>query len=70
MSMTVMVISSVLLTLSQKEYNYEYETDRFYRIESIDGISFTYYENDLRRTKTVSGVTHYYTYEGMQENIK
>ena len=48
-----------------KSISYFYETDRFYRIASIDGISFTYYENDLRRTKTVSGVTHYYTYEGI-----
>ena len=44
---------------------YYFWDNRFNRIESFGNASFTYYEDDLRRTKTVGGVTHYYTYDGI-----
>jgi len=36
-----------------------------HNISYFGNASFTYYEDDLRPTKTVGGVTHYYTYEGI-----
>ena len=36
-----------------------------HNISYFGNASFTYYEDGMRRTKTVGGVTHYYTYEGI-----
>ena len=36
------------------------------KIASIGNISFTYDADGMRRSKTVNGVTHYYTYDGIQ----
>ena len=36
------------------------------KIESIGNVSFTYDADGMRRSKTVGGVTHYYTYDGIQ----
>ena len=36
-----------------------------HNISDFGNASFTYYEDGMRRTKTVGGVTHYYTYEGI-----
>lgn len=36
------------------------------KIASIGNVSFTYDADGMRRSKTVNGVTHYYTYDGIQ----
>ena len=42
---------------------YEYD---FNRIQSIGNVSFTYDAEGMRASKTVNGVTHYYTYDGLK----
>ena len=42
---------------------YEYD---FNRIQSIGNASFTYDAEGMRASKTVNGVTHYYTYDGLK----
>ena len=36
------------------------------KIASIGNVSFTYDADGMRRSKTVNGVTHYYTYDGIR----
>ena len=52
-------------TSSYRGKNILYYGYSFQQISRFGNASFTYYEDDLRRTKTVGGVTHYYTYEGI-----
>ena len=52
-------------TSNYRGKNILYYGHSFQQISRFGNASFTYYEDGMRRTKTVGGVTHYYTYDGI-----
>ena len=53
-------------TSSYRGKNIHYGGYNSRQITYFGNASFTYYEDGMRRTKTVGGVTHYYTYDGLK----